>query len=248
MPTVRALILAAGRGERMRPLTDHTPKPLLQVGGKPLLQAWVEALERAGVGQIVLNTAWLGEQVEAFARDWPQGPGRARLQVSPEGRDFGRALETAGGIARALPLLAPQAGDVFWVVAGDVHAPDLVPEAAAVQRFVASGRLAQLWLVPNPRHKPEGDFGIGADGLARLEPGADGRRHTFSTMALYQRAFFERPWCEIAPGNPQGEVLPLRPLLERGIAAGQVGAELFDGRWVDVGTPERLAALNARAT
>lgn len=245
--SITALVLAAGRGERMRPLTDTCPKPLLHVHGKPLLQHWIEKLERAGTTDIVLNTAWLGEQIDAFAQAWPQRPGCARLQLSSEGRDFGHALETAGGIARALPLLATQADTPFWVVAGDVFAPDFVPSLQSVQQFSAAGQLAHLWLVPNPAHKPEGDFGIDAEGLASLGSGADGRRHTFSTVALYRRAFFESPWCPIAPGNPQGLALPLRPLLERAIAAGQVGASLYTGRWTDVGTPERLAALNAIA-
>lgn len=246
-PLFTALILAAGRGERMRPLTDTCPKPLLKVHGKPLLQYWVEKLEHAGATRIVLNTAWLGEQLDGFAQTWSQTARQARLVLSREGLDFGHALETAGGIARALPMLAAQARDVFWVVAGDVFAPDFMPTAEAVQRFSASGLLAHLWLVPNPAHKPEGDFGITADGRACLGDGANGVRHTFSTIALYRRAFFEPPWCEIEPGNPSGLVLPLRPLLERGINAGQVSASLYTGRWTDVGTPERLTALNAQA-
>lgn len=247
LPPPCALILAAGRGERMRPLTDVCPKPMLKVHGKPLLQYWVEALERAGVRAITLNTAWLGEQIEAFAQSWPTPPEHARLHVSAEGRDFARALETAGGIARALPLLAAQPDGVFWVVAGDVFAPDFVPSAQAVREFADSGLLAHLWLVPNPAHKPQGDFGITAQARVCLGPGADGLRHTFSTVALYRRAFFEPPWCDIAPGNPQGVALPLRPLLERAMAAGQVGGTLYQGRWTDVGTPERLSQLNAQA-
>ena len=277
-PAPRALILAAGRGERMRPLTDHTPKPLLPVRGRPLMQWWVDALARGGVGEIVVNTAWLGEQIESHfgpqrlldgreqlsKNDWPA------IRFSSEGRDFGRALETAGGIARALPQLAPGAQDVFWVLAGDIFAPDFRFDPAAAARFAASGRLAHLWLVPNPAHNPQGDFGIGADGLALNEapagsttpaagppqggwapsggsgPRAAGERggmYTFSTVALYRRALFEPPWCDIAPGNPQGVAAPLAPLLRRAIAAGQVSAQIYAGAWTDVGTPERLAAL-----
>ena len=176
-PAPRALILAAGRGERMRPLTDHTPKPLLPVRGRPLMQWWVDALARGGVREIVVNTAWLGEQIESHfgpqrlldgreqlsKNDWPA------IHFSSEGRDFGRALETAGGIARALPQLAPAADDVFWVLAGDIFAPEFRFDPAAAARFAASGRLAHLWLVPNPAHNPAGDFGIGADGLALNE-------------------------------------------------------------------------------
>ena len=277
-PAPRALILAAGRGERMRPLTDHTPKPLLPVRGCPLMQWWVDALARGGVREIVVNTAWLGEQIESHfgpqrlldgreqlsKNDWPA------IHFSSEGRDFGRALETAGGIARALPQLAPAADDVFWVLAGDIFAPEFRFDPAAAARFAASGRLAHLWLVPNPAHNPAGDFGIGADGLALNEapagsttpaagppqggwapsggsgPRAAGERggmYTFSTVALYRRALFEPPWCDIAPGNPQGVAAPLAPLLRRAIAAGQVSAQIYAGAWTDVGTPERLAAL-----
>ncbi|MBS0501517.1 MAG: nucleotidyltransferase family protein [Burkholderiaceae bacterium] len=250
-PAPRALILAAGRGERMRPLTDHTPKPLLRVRGQPLLQWWVDALARGGVREVLVNTAWLGEQIEDYFGLQP-GPGgceqlsindRPTIRFSSEGRDFGHALETAGGIARVLPWLAPAAGDVFWVLAGDIFAPGFVFDPEVAARFAASGRLAQLWLVPNPPHHPAGDFGIGADGLALNEAPADGPRWTFSTVGLYRRALFEPPWCDIAPGNPQGTAAPLAPLLRRAIAAGQVGARLYTGAWTDVGTPERLAAL-----
>ena len=240
----RALILAAGRGERMRPLTDHCPKPLLPVQGKSLLQWWIEALRHGGVDEIVVNTAWLGEQIEAHCGQPDQRPA---IRCSSEGRDFGYALETAGGIARALPLLAPAPEDVFWVVAGDIFAPDFAITPEAAQRFAQGGRLAHLWLVPNPAHKPEGDFGIAPDGQALNEAPPGGMRHTFSTIALYRRALFEPPWCDILPGNPQGTAAPLAPLLRRAIAAGQVGAELYNGEWTDVGTPERLAALNGAA-
>ncbi len=247
-PDPRALILAAGRGKRMRPLTDTCPKPLLPVRGKPLLQWWIDALRRGGVREIVINTAWLGEQIEDYgAGQAAVDAGAVPIRFSSEGRDFGYALETAGGIARALPLLAPGAGDVFWVLAGDIHAPDFRFAPEAVQRFVHGGRLAHLWLVPNPAHNPDGDFAIGAGGLALNEAPAGGLRHTFSTIALYRRALFEPPWCDILPGNPQGTAAPLAPLLRRAIAAGQVSAELYTGEWADVGTPERLAALNAAA-
>ena len=249
----RALILAAGRGERMRPLTDHTPKPLLPVQGQPLMQWPLAALLRGGVTEVVVNTAWLGDQIESQFSPQALSSWCSQLQIkeqialrfSSEGADFGYALETAGGIARALPLLAPGPGDVFWVVAGDIFAPAFRFERAAVERFAASGLLAHLWLVPNPPHNPKGDFGIGPDGMALNEAPAGGTRHTFSTYALYRRALFEPPWCDILPGNPQGTAAPLAPLLRRAIDAGQVSAELYTGAWTDVGTPERLAALNA---
>ncbi len=253
---VRALILAAGRGERMRPLTDHTPKPLLEVRGKPLIQWPLEALARGGVPDIVINTAWLDEQIEQRFQSWPmpahpeqgtQGvhgeqPG---IRFSSEERDFGYALETAGGIARALPLLAPHEDDVFWVAAADIFAPEFPFARERALRFAASGKLAHLWLVPNPAHNPGGDFAISPDGLALNEASADSTRHTFSAIALYRRQLFESPWCTILPGNPQGAAAPLAPLLRKAIDAGQVSAELYLGPWTDVGTPERLAELNA---
>jgi MurNAc alpha-1-phosphate uridylyltransferase len=243
------LILAAGRGQRMRPLTDHAPKPLLPVHGQPLMQWPLTALLRGGVTEVVVNTAWLGQQIENHFNPQRLSELRKQLQIkeqirlcfSSEGADFGRALETAGGIARALPLLACASSDVFWVVAGDVFAPGFVFSRAAANRFAASGKLAHLWLVPNPPHNPSGDFGLSAEGLALNEASV---RYTFSTYALYRRALFEPPWCSIAPGNPQGAAAPLAPLLRRAIAAGQVSAELYTGAWTDVGTPERLEQLS----
>ena len=247
-----ALILAAGRGQRMRPLTDHTPKPLLPVCGQPLMQWPLAALLRGGVTEVVVNTAWLGEQIQSHFNPRRVSELREQLHIkehialhfSPEGADFGHALETAGGIVRALPLLAPASDDVFWVVAGDIFAPGFVFSRAAAERFAASGRLAHLWLVPNPPHNSQGDFGLSADGLALNEAPARAERYTFSTYALYRRALFEPPWCDIPPGNPRGIAAPLAPLLRRAIAAGQVSAELYTGDWADVGTPERLAQLS----
>nr|HRL67741.1 NTP transferase domain-containing protein [Ottowia sp.] len=200
-PPPRALILAAGRGERMRPLTDTCPKPLLAVHGRPLLQWWVDALTQGGVAEIVINTAWLGEKIEDYfgrqrtpdKREQLSNQEFTALRFSAEGRDFGYALETAGGISRALPLLAPGVDDVFWVVAGDIFAPGFVIGPAAAARFAASGRLAHLWLVPNPPHNPHGDFAIDAAGRALNDALDGGTRHTFSTIALYRRALFEPP-------------------------------------------------------
>ena len=157
---------------------------------------------------------------------------------SHEGQDFGYALETAGGIARALPLL----GDLFWVIAGDVFVPGFPFSVDSVARFAASDALAHLWLVPNPAHNPDGDFGLSPAGLALNI--RDGERLTFSTIGLYRRALFEPPWCNILPGNPQGTAAPLAPLLRKAMDAGRVSAERYTGAWTDVGTPERLAQLN----
>ena len=240
MPAATAMILAAGRGERMRPLTDRTPKPLLAVRGQPLIAWHLRAMAASGVRDVVVNTAWLGEQIEPALAPLARELG-LRLVASHEGRDFGRALETAGGLLRALPLL----DEVFWVVAGDVFMPgfDFAPEALA--RFAASDRLAHLWLVPNPPHHPGGDFGLSADGqVLHLPTGDPGRRWTFSTVALYRRAFFTAADAPAPPGNPAGLACALAPLLRNAMDRGQVSGEVWPGEWADVGTPERLAALN----
>jgi len=241
--TAQAMVLAAGRGERMRPLTDSTPKPLLQVQGQPLMQWPMQALARGGFTRQLLNTAWLGEQIPACFGDSVRWPGLPEVQLtySHEGRDFGRALETAGGIVRALPAL----DDVFWVVAGDVFAPDFVFTQEAMQRFEASGKQAHLWLVPNPAHNLKGDFGLSPDGaVLNLPEGDVGRRYTFSTIALYRKAFFTRDDAPARAGNPEGVAAALAPLLRAAMDRGEVSGEVYTGAWTDVGTPERLAQLN----
>lgn len=276
----QALLLAAGRGERMRPLTDRTPKPLLALYGQPLIAWHLDALARAGVRHAVINTAWLGEQLpQRLGHCWrcpapamataalpaadqsagnPQAPDLGvglALSYSHEGRDFGGALETAGGIVRALPALA----DCFWAVAADAYAPRFAFDPAALQRFAASGRLAHLWLVPNPPQHPGGDFGLEPSpspslGFAacsqplalNLPPAHPGPRYTFSGLALYRRALFAPPWLDIEAGNPQGIHAALAPLLRRAMDNGLVSAELYLDPWADVGTPERLAALEAQ--
>lgn len=221
----------------MRPLTDTCPKPLLEVHGQPLMQWPMQALFDQGFKRLVVNTAWLGEQIEARFSDWTNTHPNAQLNFSHEGQDFGSALETAGGIARALPLL----GDVFWVLAGDVFAPDFVFDPKAVERFVASDQLAHLWLVPNPPHNPKGDFGLSEGGMALNTAEVT---MTYSTIGLYRSALFAAPWCDIEAGNPNGQAAPLAPLLRSAIASSRVGASEYSGRWTDVGTPERLLALN----
>ena len=237
--SAQAMVLAAGRGERMRPLTDTTPKPLLPVRGKPLMQWPLASLSKGGFTEVLINTAWLGEQIEQTF-----GDGKLlnlSLGYSHEGLDFGGALETAGGIARALPQL----GDIFWLLAGDVFAPDFEFTQAAWDRFNNSGKLAHLWLVPNPDHNPSGDFGLSPEGLARNVPKDAGHAmYTYSTIGLYRKAFFAPPFCSIPAGNPQGIKAPLAPLLRAGMDAGQVSAEIYAEPWADVGTPARLAMLN----
>jgi len=237
--SVPAMILAAGRGERMRPLTDATPKPLLEVRGKPLMQWPMEALAAGGFTELVVNTAWLGEQISGRFGSKPLlgEHGALSISYSDEGRDFGGALETAGGIVRALPRL----GEIFWVAAGDVFVPDFAFTRASVDRFAASGKLAHLWLVPNPAHNLKGDFGLSAEGLA-LNSAAE--KYTFSTIGLYRAALFAPPYCGIPAGNPAGLKAPLAPILRAVMDNELVSAELYTGPWTDVGTPERLLQLN----
>jgi len=243
-PLAPAMLLAAGRGERMRPLTDVTPKPLLAARGRPLMAWCLQRMAEGGLQDVVINTAWLGEQIPAALGDRWQPDGSQRhlqLRYSHEGQDFGGALETAGGIVRALPWLDA----VFWVAAGDVFAPGFRFDPGARARLAASPCLAHLWLVPNPPHNPRGDFGLSDQGLAlNLPADHPGPRYTFSTLALYKQAFFASPWCDIPRGNPLGVKAALAPLLRRAMDDGRVSASLYNGGWTDVGTPERLAELN----
>ncbi|MES2509005.1 MAG: nucleotidyltransferase family protein [Pseudomonadota bacterium] len=227
------MILAAGRGDRMRPLTDSTPKPLLKVHGRALIDWHVQALAQGGFNELVINTAWLGGKIPAhFAHN-----GTSSIAWSHEGDHFGGALETAGGIARALPQL----GEVFWVLAGDVFVPGFEFTQAAVDRFTASGKLAHLWLVPNPAHNPKGDFGLSPEGLALNLPSTSGEpRFTFSTMGLYRKALFD----SLPFGNPNGMKAALAPLLRTAMDNQQVSATLYTGSWTDVGTPARLDEIN----
>ena len=229
--TTQALILAAGRGSRMRPLTDTTPKPLLCVQGRPLIVWHLERLARAGITQVVINAAWLEEQFEPLLGDGSRFG--VSIRYSLETAQFGRALETAGGIATALPLLAQPAAP-FWLVAGDVFAPDFGFDAADAARFAHSGALAHIYLVANPPHHPAGDFGLSPEGLALNHAEL---AFTYSTIGLFRPALFA--------GTAAGQPAALGPLLRQAIAQGQVSAALYQGAWTDVGTPERLAMLNA---
>ena len=225
---MKALILAAGRGERMRPLSDHTPKPLLEVGGKKLIEWHLEALARAGVRDVVVNTAWLEEQFPATLGDGSRYG--VDITYSFEGRDHGGALETAGGIAKALPLL----GDTFWVVSGDVFLPDFRFDPNDARDFADSDALGQLWLVDNAPHHPAGDFGIDGQGLASRTAAP---KFTWASIGLFRAALFE----DIAVGTK----MALRPKLELALDQRRLRAEKYDGRWTDVGTMERLASLQA---
>jgi N-acetyl-alpha-D-muramate 1-phosphate uridylyltransferase len=223
---MKAMILAAGRGERMRPLTDHTPKPLLLVAGKPLIVWHLERLAQAGVREVVINHAWLGEQlIKALGTGQPWGVSIAFSAESP-------ALETAGGIAHALPLLGQEP---FLVINGDIWSDWPLERAAQIaQRLQTSGCLrAHLVLVNNPVHHPQGDFGLDDQGLARQE--AD-HRLTFSGIGIYHPVLFEG----VSPNTPSA----LAPLLRSAMQQNAVTAELHQGDWIDVGTPERLHELS----
>ncbi|WP_111655793.1 N-acetylmuramate alpha-1-phosphate uridylyltransferase MurU [Isoalcanivorax indicus] len=218
---MKAMILAAGLGTRMRPLTEHTPKPLLQVGGKTLIEYHIAALARAGIRDLVINTAWLGEQIEA-ALGAGEGHG-VRIQWSREGQP----LDTAGGIRRALPLL----GDApFVVVNGDVWTDfdfSTLPRAPRAE--------AHVLLVDNPPQHPQGDFWLAPDGRVQdAAPDAAARRLTFSGIGVYHPALFAR-----CPGEAR-----LAPLLRDAMAHDAVSGSVHDGRWYDIGTPARLAALD----
>lgn len=234
MSNLPALILAAGRGERMRPLTDHTPKPLLKVHGKPLIEWHLEALARDGVHVVVINTAWLEEQIPAALGDGSRWG--LNIHYSMEGRDHGGALETAGGMRKALPLL----GDAFWSLSGDIFAPDFHFSQAAADRFQASDAWGHLWLVPNPAHVPRGDFSLSSTGHVMDRGGDAGLpTQTYSNFALYRPALVDH----LALGTKAA----LRPSLERAMAAQRLSGEVYTGRWMDVGTPERLAEVNGES-
>ncbi len=218
---MKAFILAAGRGERMRPLTDHTPKPLLVAGGKPLIVWHLERLAAAGFREIVINHAHLGEQIEAALGDGAQWG--VHIQYSPEPPG---ALETAGGIATALPLLGDEP---FLVVNGDVYC-----DVDFGRFFGLTVATAHLVMVENPAHHAGGDFSL--DGQRVIYANAE-QTLTYAGVGVFSPAFF----ADVPPGT----VMKLRPLLDAAIAAGTLTGERFEGRWVDVGTPQRLAELDA---
>lgn len=223
---MRAMILAAGRGERMRPLTDHCPKPLLQVGGRPLIVWHIERLAAAGFRQIVINHAHLGEMLKQALQDGSRWG--VRILWSHEEQ----ALETAGGIANALDALGHEP---FLVVNGDIWCDFEFRRALTIGEQMRAARL-RAWcvLVDNPAQHPTGDFGLQAGALLNDAP----EKFTFSGVGIYSPELFS--------GIGRNQRAPLAPLLRQAISAGQAGAEHHGGRWVDVGTPQRLAELDAQ--
>ena len=215
---MKAMILAAGKGERMRPLTLHTPKPLVRAGGVPLIEYHLRALQHAGFHAVVINHAWLGQQIEDYLGDGQ------RLNLSIRYSPEGEPLETGGGIFRALPLLGEEP---FVVVNGDIF----TDYDFADLRMPIAG-LAHLVLIDNPAHNPNGDFAL-VDGQVRDDDSADSRL-TYSGIAILHPRLFAG--CEAG-------AFKLAPLLRQAMAQGQVTGEHFSGRWVDVGTHERLAEV-----
>ena len=218
---LKAMLLAAGRGERLRPITDTLPKPLVEVAGKPLIVYHLEALVRAGVRDVVINLSWLGEKIRRSLGDGSRFG--VRIAYSEEGPV---PLETGGGIHRALPLLAP---GPFLVVNSDVWTD------MDFSRFLTlpQDTDARLLLAANPPHHPRGDFGLEGDFVVER----DTDRFTYTGIGVYRPEFFEG--C--APGK-----FPLLPLLERAIAARRLRGEVYRGEWLDIGSPDRLAWLDAR--
>lgn len=222
---MKAMILAAGRGERMRPLTDHLPKPLIPVQGRPLIEHHLAALATAGVREIVVNLGWLGERLREQLGDG------ARHGVSIEYSEEGwPALETGGGLRHALPLLGREP---FLLLNGDVYCDVPLPALVARAQALAERDLAHLVLVPNPAHNPRGDFGLAGGRVIT----ACAESHTFSGLSVLRPELF----ADCAPG-----AFPLAPLLREAAIRGQVAGELHAGLWSDVGTPQRLAALESQ--
>lgn len=229
MPRLKAMILAAGRGERLRPITDTVPKPLVPVLGKPMIVYHIEKLARLGIEDIVINHAWLGHKLPETLGDGERWG--VKLHYSAEHQ----ALETGGGIKQALPLL----GDApFLVINGDIFIDRLpfTQEEISDGFKLAPDVQAHLWLVDNPPQHSQGDFVLGDDG--RLATASEyGKRLTFSGMGIYRQALFDN--------TPDG-AFALGPLLRHAMAQGRISGEHFDGLWCDVGTIDRLRTLEAR--
>ena len=220
---MKAMILAAGRGERFRPLTDGLPKPLVEVGGEALIERHLRRLAAAGVREAVINLGWLGERIEARL-----GDGQAfgvSLAYSQEGWP---ALNTGGGVFRALPLLGP---GPFLLINGDVWSDYPLSQLLARARMLPAPDLAHMVLVPNPPHHPRGDCGLAGGRVVT----ACAENWTFSGLSVLRPELF---------ADSMAGTFPLWPLLREAAMRGRVGGEVYEGRWSDVGTPERLQALN----
>lgn len=222
---MKAMVLAAGRGERMRPLTDHTPKPLLFVGGQRLIEYHLKGLVAAGFRRVVINTAHLADQIPEALGDGSAYGLHLSYTREPEG-----ALETGGGIHNALPLLGDEP---FLVVNGDVWC-DVDFSTLIPLQALSMGKLAHLLLVDNPDHNPKGDFHLAEDG----EVHSDGsRRLTFSGIGIYHPALFAD--CEAGR-------FPLAPILRAAMDEGRVSGQHHQGQWYDIGTPQRLEELDRK--
>jgi MurNAc alpha-1-phosphate uridylyltransferase len=228
--SAKALILAAGRGERLRPLTDRVPKPLLPLRGRPMIEWHLQALARAGVQEVVINTAWLEDQFPAALGDGARWG--LRIRYATEGRDHGGALETGGGIATALPWLAPCGDEAFWVVAGDIFVPGFDFADTDRAAFEAGTDLGHLWLVPNPTFNPGGDFALSGGRLARQGE----RAWTYASLALLRPGIV----AGIAPGTRA----PLGPALFAAAEAGRLSGQVWQGDWHNIGTAAQLAAAD----
>lgn len=220
---MKAMILAAGLGQRMRPLTDHLPKPLLEVGGKPLLQYHLEALQVAGVENVIINLAYLGDKIRAFVGDGSRFGLQVEYSVEPE------PLETGGALLQALPLLGTEP---FLLINGDVWSEFSL--ASLIHRKLSPSQLGHLVLVPNPDFHPAGDFALADNGF--LINDINTARYTFAGISLLSP--------EIIRSYPDArDKFPLGEVLRYGINQKKLTGEVFAGRWSDVGTPERLLAL-----
>lgn len=219
------MILAAGRGERFRPLTDTTPKPLIAVQGEPLIERHLRALVAAGVVDVVINLGWLGDRIREQLGDGAAFG--ARIQYSDEGWP---AFETGGGVFNALPLLGT---DPFLLVNADVWTDYPLDRLVDKARQLPAADLAHLVLVPNPSHNLKGDFGLAGDRVV-----AEPRGYTFSGLSVQRPELFAS-----VPASQKGQAFPLLPLWREALVTGRLGGEAFNGQWSDVGTPERLQQL-----
>lgn len=231
---MKAMILAAGRGERMRPLTDHCPKSLLKVAGVPLIEHHINKLVQCGITDIIINVAWLGEMISSYLGDGKKFG--ANITYSPE---INGALETAGGIIQALPLLTENNHNntPFMLINGDIFTDYSFVEMP----MLADNYLAHICLVNNPEHNKNGDFIFNNNQLKNIEPIENSKlksefTYTFSGISIFRPEFFK--------GENTEQTLKLGPMIKKAVSQGRVSAHLLHCAWTDVGTPERLATLN----